>query len=778
MVATSTNTNTFAHVVKDSASVRIISLPQYFVVNGFPTEPNWRSPTMMVGVGTSANAREYKSSPLAYDWERKTMVQFGGIDGNEIFDDTFEGLIEDVTPDDMEINTVTWSRIGTTNLLASAPAARYGHSTCYDAERDVVFLFGGFNENHEPLNDLWTYSVENDAWTEVVSFQDTQRPKARGGASMIMFGSSEYTGGDSRTTSNEKNLLVVFGGTDGDIYFNDTWVFYPDYVSESIITSNTARWLLSQPHGETGGPPARAYASFVYAQNGELVVDEETGIMEGDSGGSSADLDGGESDESLAVGFLFGGRSGTLPTGRDTDDDDVEDAVEFELGGPAAGRDPRVNALVVTDTNSTEILPYAYKRIGATFGLVAGDIDPPTDRTAIATFESVSYEQRQHGTSWFLPTQWHPNEGPLGTEPTAFDIGPGGYDGFLPEYTNQWWHRFGGQVTSDPRDVWELGVPDNSLVGLQAAPESAHSGRWVYGTDLNGNYPLNAVMELYSPVLSLTLPAVDSVFTNVVLSNSWFMSFYEWVDLEDGNDFVRIDAVRPSTPSDLQTRDPLGTDRPAVLVLGDRNSGHNTDGQWRKQILPLEHLGGETNIYLRFTLSSDSSGVAGGWYLDDVAIFQAGQIGGVVTDADGRPVAGAEVTLLGANFNNREQDKTFTDSLGRYKFGPLVFGHYQVVAGEDVIQVHLTPENNDVTAVPAPGLMISSFTTMMTGPDMATVTWGAIPGSDYTVQVNSDMMTTNWTDVGSLTASNVVEAVTDPAPPAPNAFYRVLRVGP
>jgi len=772
VVATSTNASTFAYVAESATAVRITTLPLYFVSKNFPTEPNWRAPSTMIGINTSPTARSYKSSPLAYDWDAKTIVQFGGIDGNEIFNDTFEGLIVDTVPDDFQIDSLTWTLAGVTNVVGTVPEARYGHSMIYDHERNQVFMFGGFNADHKPLNDIWSYTHENDTWTEITSFQDAQRPHPRGGAAMVMFGGSEYTGGDGRIIYNEKNLLVLFGGTDGDVYFNDTWIFDPDYNSESIETTKeeTARWVLSQPHGENGGPPGRAFGTFVFAQNGELLIDPDTGEILGDSGGISCDLDGGERDRSAAVAYLFGGRSGTLPTGRDSDDDDVEDGVEHELGGPAVGRDPRVNALV--DTNSTEVIPYAYKRIGAALGLFDQDIEPATARSAIANFESLSYEQRYHGVFNDLPFQGYPNEGPL-SSPT-FTVLRSGYDGFLPGYTNQWWHRFGGQETMDPRDVWQLGTPNNSVVGVEAAPEFAYRGRWVFGTDLDGNYPNDAIMELYSPAFSLTLPAVDSVFTNVVISNSWFLSFHEWLDLEDANDFVRVDTVRPTTTADLVTRDPLGTNRPPVLVLGDRNSGFNTDQEWRKQVLPLDQLGGETNIYLRFSLTSDSSGVAGGWYIDNVAIFQAGQIGGTILDENDQPVVGADVTLIGANFNQNVLDTTFTDALGRYQFGPLPFGHYQVVAGEDVLQVHLTPENNDATAVPQPGLMVTSIT----NPQMATITWGAMSGSVYQVEVNMDMGTTNWVQVGSLTASNVVEMFTDPAPPPTNAFYRVLRTGP
>jgi len=771
VVATSTNTDAFAYLEKGTAAVRLNTLPLYFVVKDFPLEPNWHFPNSMLGVNITPRARPYKSSPLAYDWERKTMVQFGGIDGNEIFDDTIEGLITDADPVTFEINQVRWERISISNAVDAVPDARYGHSTVYDALGDVVYLFGGFSSTHVPLNDLWSYSVESDTWTEITSFQDAQRPPPRGGASMVMFGSSEYTGGDGRVIFNNANRIVLFGGTDGNTYFNDTWVFFPEYASESIDTPNTSRWVLAVPGGERAGPPPRAFATMTFAQNGLLPIDFETGLTTGDPNGFSADLDGSESDRSFATAFLFGGRNGTLPTSRDTDDDQVEDAVEYELGGPLAGRDPRVNALV--DTNSTtEIIPYAYKRIGAPFGFFFQNLSDPTERAAIATFESLSYEQREHGLFYDIPFQGHPNEGPLIQR--GYTIWWGAYDAFLPEFTNQWWHRFGGELTADPRDVWEVGVPDNSIAGVEAAPRYAYRGRWVYGTDLNGNYPVDAIMELYSPVFSLDLPAVDSVFTNVVLSNSWFLSYHEWLDLEDGNDFVRVDAVRPTTPADLLTRDPLGTNRPPVLVQGDRNNAFNTDETWRRQVLPLDHLGGETNIYLRFSLTSDSTGVAGGWYIDDVSIFQAAQIKGTVLDENDQPVVGIDVNLIGANFNENILDTTWTDSLGRYQFGPLPFGHYQVVAGEDVIQVHLTPENNDVTAIPEPGLMITSIT----DPQMATITWGAMTGSVYNVEVNTAMHSTNWVQIGSLTASNVVETFTDPAPPPTNAFYRVLRTGP
>ena len=53
--------------------------------------------------------------------------------------------------------------------------------------------------------------------------------------------------------------------------------------------------------------------------------------------------------------------------------------------------------------------------------------------------------------------------------------------------------------------------------------------------------------------------------------NSYFLVFHEWLDLNDSNDVVRVEAVRPETPADINTRQ-TGVDKPVLPVLPNRNN--------------------------------------------------------------------------------------------------------------------------------------------------------------------------------------------------------------
>ena len=696
---------------------------------GFGEEPRWTSPTQTIR-DPGANLPR-KMSPAAHDYGRDIIVYFGGIQGNDILDDTIE-ITYAFNPAG---NPTTLTRTQTNP--DSSPPARYAHSLVYDAARTRIILFGGFDENHQPLNDVWAYDPGNDTWSEISIFMDNQRPPPRGGASMVYFGGSDWSRAGGIQNSQDK--IVLFGGTDGEIYFNDTWVlsFEPTGFAQAVLApdpESSVRWILAQPHGESPGPSGRAFADMVYAQNGVQVA--------GPDGNPPA----------VAAAFLYGGRTGTLPTGRDTDDDKVDDGTEFALGGAAAGRDPRVNAL--QEPGSSEVIPFAYKPIGTPF-LVG--------RGTIANLEAISYVDA--GGNLDINAQGHPID--------WNDIGQGltysttGVDAWLPQMTNLWWHRYGGEQPGDPRDVWELGVPNDTAVGL-GAPPYAYRGRWVYGTNLNGNYPNNAVMDLYSPMVTLDIPQVGSPIDN--LETSYYLSFYEWLDLADANDSVRIDLIRPRTEADRLARVHTSPGDPPPVVLGSRNNNHNTAGEWRHQIVPLDILGAETNVYFRFSLRSDGSRVAGGWYIDDVSIFQAAQITGVLTNEAGEGMGGVQVDLLGANFNQTVLQTTATDPLGRYKFGPLPFGNYQVSVGGNLVPIDLTPADADQRTETGLAVTIVDMQFSIYGQ----VTWPAIHGMRYRVEYIDDPASpSGWIPLGTVVANSVLETFTDLTAPPTDRYYRV-----
>lgn len=715
------STNTARAIIRTSRSKIVVTYKPAYKV-----EPEWTASGGRT-VYTTQPVSARKSSGLAFDYDENRLVLFGGIDGNNVLGDTHVGEMKfngsfDPTSVDWEQKTAT-----------QGPSPRWGHSMVYDAKNKRVVLFGGFDANHRPLNDLWFYSVENDEWTEFTTYRDEQVPQPRGGASLVYYGDRDYDRAiEDYCVGGNKQRIVLFGGTDGKSYFNDTWVF----------DDSQGRWILASPVGEQSiSPPPRAFASIVYAQNGR----------------TAPDLPGANTYRASStppcpspVAFLFGGRNGTLPTGRDTDRDMVDDGTEHELGGTDAGRDPRVNALV--NPNGVETIPYTFQRIGS----MRADADPAT-RGVIANFETLRHDKPdvEHAATYNLPFESHVDQWTL----TSYSpIQSTGVDAISPEYTALWYHRHSLAIGDpfDARDVWQLGRPDNTVIGTNGAPPYAYSGRWVYGTNLKGPYPDNAMMELYSPLLHLTVPPVNS--TDADNSSSYFLVFHEWLDLADSNDVVRVDAVRPTTPADINTR-LTGLNRPVKPVLPNRNNLYNTSGNWRRVIVPLDILANDTNVYLRFTLQSDASNArsAGGWYIDDVAVLQAHDITGV---ADAM-APGTELCLIGENYNEYLQMCTEVDSNGNFQFGLLPLGNYQIVSPYGTNGPIVLAGSGVSTNITA-GFLPPLFTGISINSPVV-ITWAATNGAAYKVDYTTNLLNpSGWTFLYSVTSgANTALSYTD-----------------
>lgn len=753
-----------------------------------------------------------KSFGMVYNHNNDRIVVFGGINGREVLGDTYEGEPifgeEDEenpnTPsqnsDVRKVRLVNWAKIP----LAVSPAPRWGHSMVYDAENNRALLFGGFDANNKPLNDLWAYTASTVAtnlevstngvtnlvqtavgggWTQILDFQDGQRPSPRGGMSMAYVGGQFYRDSSSRyRIAGARRKLVMFGGTDGKNYYNDTWYYDEAEDNHDIVTTNQSRWILADPGGEQSpGPEPRAFAQMAFAQNGPVAPD----LFAPESGTLGAFILP-DSDTIIPDGpatiWMFGGRRGALPSGTDTDRDLVPDGQEHELGGPDAGRDPRVNALY-RNLSTNETIPYTYRRLGTWGGFLPGYTRP-----AMADLEAISYHERVHGwrmgnlyVGTFLTWQGYPletsftsqyyevgnpNLWPIDLPDTNKLLYISGVDAYVPDWTNLWFHRHGVGDPQDARDEWQLGRPDPSSQGAQGAPPYAYSGRWVYGTDLRGSYAPNAQMELYSPIFNLANPPglKDSTATNN--ANSFFLVFHEWLNLADSNDVVRVEIIRPSTPADIATR-VSGQGRPPILIAPDRNKFSNTDGKWRRVIVPLNALANETNLYARFTLQSDTNTlVAGGWYLDDIAIVQGAQLSGLLM----APGTNIEVCLLGENFNDHIQDCTLADLNGNFEFGFLPLGNYMVAAAGATNGPYVVSDPSldvSITVLPPPVFTGISF-------GSAKITWTATNVATYRLDYTTNLLTDSWTPLAVITGEMGLSTLsyTDTA----SAVHRIYRV--
>ena len=474
LVVTNTTTD-FATVTQGSGdsttAIDITYVPTYKI------QPRWPLATVgVLGQNGATNGSVLitntvrKSHGIAFDYTRDRFLVFGGIDGRAVLNDAWEFHF---VPPNNNVFTVA-------NIPGPLPPARWGHSLVYDKAHDWYMLFGGFDINHHPLNDVWLYipnaTLGAGSWVQVPRQASTdQTPPPRGGCSMAYFGDFDYNRGEAgyfvgRTASINAQRVVMFGGTDGNTFFNDTWIF----------DGATLKWTMVNPSGIWGGngafpaPMPRAFAAMAYAQN-EL----------------------GDYNPAAPIGagpavMLYGGRIGALPTGRDTDFDMVDDGTEAAINGNGE-RDPTVNKMFLPADGRPETMPYNFVRMGSI---------PPgwpfISRGAIADFESMNYEDSVYASFVGLPYEPHPLSGRIsqvgvtGTEP--------GVDANTIQETQLWYHQSGKGSPFDPGDAWQLGEPDPSTAGTSAVPPKAYSGRWCYGTKLNGFYPNNAIMDLYSPL--------------------------------------------------------------------------------------------------------------------------------------------------------------------------------------------------------------------------------------------------------------------------------------
>lgn len=202
---------------------------------------------------------------MAYDAARGQALLFGGYDGT-------------TTPrsDCWSFQGTGWQQLGGT-----VPAGRWGHGMVYDARRQRMVLFGGFQPslgNPLPdalaLQDTWEYGWSG--WTQVVA---TVSPSARGyfgfaydpiRASSVLFGGAgpnasylqdtwEWNGtawalvstpaqpsirrGPAMAFDMARAEVVLFGGGAFGTQFGDTWIYNGStWMQRTPATSPPARW--------------------------------------------------------------------------------------------------------------------------------------------------------------------------------------------------------------------------------------------------------------------------------------------------------------------------------------------------------------------------------------------------------------------------------------------------------------------------------------------------------------------------------------------------------
>jgi subtilisin family serine protease len=176
--------------------------------------------------------------------------------------------------------------------------------------------------------------------------------------------------------------------------------------------------------------------------------------------------------------------------------------------------------------------------------------------------------------------------------------------GYVPEFTySESFEGSDGGYTVDGTSTWEWGVPTSG-------PGSAHSGQNVWATNLEGNYNDNEYGTLTSPDIDLSsiqkaaaLPSGGGGGGGIggpVLIVSW----WQYLQTEECCDFGSVDVSRDG-----------GLTWETVFYA----SG-NVNDQWERYTIYLDSSYAVTNFRIRFTLQTDVSITAPGFYVDDIGI--------------------------------------------------------------------------------------------------------------------------------------------------------------
>lgn len=198
--------------------------------------------------------------------------------------------------------------------------------------------------------------------------------------------------------------------------------------------------------------------------------------------------------------------------------------------------------------------------------------------------------------------------GSVFTDPTGGPIRP--YSLYVDSVLEVWCHDFEENdgdfkhrllsgAEEEGADDWQWGTPR----GLAGDPASAHSGKYVWGTDLgHGNYNGAYQNRKHTRLIS---PPID-----VKHYDGAFLHYYRWLTVEDGV----YDKARILVGGELAWEN-----HESNPDVGDE---HHLDDQWMPHTVPLpERSPEQREIRLEWQIESDQGRTFGGWNIDDVCIF-------------------------------------------------------------------------------------------------------------------------------------------------------------
>lgn len=170
-----------------------------------------------------------RRTPAAvYDPDEERLIIYSG-QGAGLFNDTWA----------FDLRDHLWTELV---LPGERPARRYGTFFAHDSRRNSALTFAGFTSEAGRFDDTWTFSLEDDQWSELPI------EGAKPGRRCLHMGAYD----------SDLDRLMIYGGQrSGPL--DDLWSLDP--------TSNT--WREISPATR---PAARMFSAFVYDQDQRLMI--------------------------------------------------------------------------------------------------------------------------------------------------------------------------------------------------------------------------------------------------------------------------------------------------------------------------------------------------------------------------------------------------------------------------------------------------------------------------------------------------------------------------
>jgi hypothetical protein len=152
-----------------------------------------------------------RSGHSSVTFDSKLFI-FGGHDGSNVLNDHYC----------LNLITLKWTRLSSNSVQPNVPSARASHASCLDPLTGIIYVFAGTGKDFGQSNkkDMFFYCIGGNVWSDVKCQGSV--PSARYGHSLTLY----------------KASLYLFGGTSGEVYFNDFYLFHIETRSWVQLTLN------------------------------------------------------------------------------------------------------------------------------------------------------------------------------------------------------------------------------------------------------------------------------------------------------------------------------------------------------------------------------------------------------------------------------------------------------------------------------------------------------------------------------------------------------------